>query len=267
MPDFINILIATGIVAAIGLLCAVMLVIASKIFAVKVNPKTEQIRGCLPGANCGACGYAGCDGYAKALAEEIEKDTTLCTPGAAKVAADVANVLGVAPADVTRKVAVVHCNGTCENTGKKAEYRGPQSCSAAKLIYGGDGKCIYGCLGLGDCVSVCEYDAIHIVDGIARVDINACTACGRCVKKCPNTLIEIVPVDKPVAVKCSNMDKGVVARKNCNVACIACMKCEKVCPTDAIKVENNLSHIDYSKCIACGACAEACPTDAIKFKK
>lgn len=261
------ILIATAVVTAIGLICAIMLAVASKVFEVKTNPKTEQIRACLPGANCGACGYAGCDGYAKALAEDVETNTGLCTPGAAKVAADVADILGVAPVEVTRKVALVHCNGTCDNTGKKAEYRGSQSCSAAKLIYGGDGKCVYGCLGFGDCVTVCEYDAIHILDGVARVDIDACTACGRCVKKCPNALIEIIPADKPVAVKCSNNDKGAVARKNCNVACIACMKCEKVCPTDAIKVDKNLSHIDYEKCISCGACAEACPTNAIKFKK
>lgn len=261
------ILIATGIVAGIGFICAVILTVASKIFEVKTNPKTEQIRACLPGANCGACGYAGCDGYANALAEELETNTTLCTPGAAKVAADVANILGVAASEVTKKVALVHCNGTCDNAEKKAEYKGPQSCSAAKLIYGGDGKCVYGCLGLGDCVTVCEYDAIHIVDGVARVDINACTACGRCVKKCPNALIEIIPATKPVAVKCSNTEKGAAARKNCKAACIGCMKCEKVCPTEAIKVENNLARIDYEKCIACGACAEACPTGAIQFKK
>ena len=260
------IIIATAVVTVIGLLCAILLALASKAFEVKTNPKTEKIRACLPGANCGACGYAGCDGYAGALADELETNTTLCTPGAAKVASDIADILGVAPAEVTKKVALVHCNGSCENTDKKAEYKGPQSCSAAKLVYGGGGQCVYGCLGLGDCVSVCEYDAIHIVDGVARVDINACTACGRCVKKCPNALIEIIPASKPVAVKCRNMDKGAVARKNCKVACIGCMKCEKVCPTEAIKVENNLSYIDYEKCIACGACAEACPTNAIKFK-
>lgn len=261
------IVIATATLVLIGLICAIILAVASKIFEVKINPKTEQIRSCLPGANCGACGYAGCDGYAHALAEKIETNTTLCTPGAAKVAADVADILGVAPAEVTRKVALVHCKGTCSNTDKKADYHGAKSCKAAKLVYGGDGKCVYGCLGYGDCVTVCEYDAIHIEDGIARVDIDACTACGRCVKACPNALIEIIPTDKPVAVKCSNTEKGAIARKNCNVACIACMKCEKVCPTDAIKVENNLSRIDYDKCIACGACAEACPTDAIKIKK
>lgn len=261
------ILIATLIVTGLGLLCAIMLAVASKVFEVKGNPKTEQIRSCLPGANCGACGYAGCDGYAQALAEGTEELTNLCTPGAAKVASEVAEILGVAPAEVTRKVALVHCNGTCDNAEKKAVYQGPKSCSAAKLVYGGEGKCVYGCLGLGDCVSVCEYDAIHIVNGVARVDIDSCTACSKCVKKCPNSLIEIVPLAKPVAVKCSNNEKGAVARKNCKVACIACMKCEKVCPTDAIKIENNLSRIDYDKCIACGACAEACPTGTIKFKK
>ena len=266
MPELMPIIYAVAIVAAIGLLCAVMLAIASKIFEVKTNPKTAKIRESLPGANCGACGYAGCDGYANALAEGSENSVTLCTPGAAKVAADIADILGVAAAEVTRKVALVHCNGSCNNTDKKADYYGGQSCSSAKLIYGGDGSCIYGCLGYGDCVSVCEYDAIHIVDGVAKVDIDACTACGLCAKKCPNMIIEIVPADKPVAVKCSNKDKGAVARKNCKVACIGCMKCQKVCPTGAIEVKDNLSRIDYDKCIACGACAEACPTDAIKFK-
>ena len=142
------------VILMVLVLCAVMLAVASKVFEVKTNPKTEQIRACLPGANCGACGYAGCDGYANALAEEIETNTALCTPGAAKVAADVADILGVAPVEVTKKVALVHCNGTCDNAGKKAEYRGPQSCSAAKLVFGGDGECVYGCLGQGDCVSV-----------------------------------------------------------------------------------------------------------------
>lgn len=267
MPDLIPILTATGLVTAIGLICAVVLVIASKFFHVEVNPTTDKIRSSLPGANCGACGYAGCDGYAAALANGDETSINLCTPGAAKAAADIADILGVAAVEVTRKVALVHCNGTCENTESKAEFHGPKSCSAAKLVYGGEGTCVYGCIGFGDCVTVCEYDAIKIIDGVARVDINKCTACGRCVAKCPNGIISIIPADKPVAVKCSNKEKGAVARKHCNVACIGCMKCEKVCPTEAIKVEDNLSRIDYSKCIACGACAEACPTDAIKIKK
>lgn len=263
----LDIIIAVVLLSVVGLLCSIMLVIASNIFKVKTNPKTDLIRDCLPGANCGACGYAGCDGYAKALAEGAEENAGLCTPGAGKVAAEVANILGVTAAEVTRKVALVHCNGTCDKTDARADFMGSKSCSAAKLIYGGGGKCVYGCLGLGDCVTVCEYDAIHLVDGVARVDINSCTACGRCVKKCPNALIEIIPADKPVAVKCSNTEKGATARKNCVVACIGCMKCQKICPTEAIKVENNLARIDYSKCIACGACADACPTGAIKFKK
>ena len=261
------IIIATAVVTVIGLLCAVMLAIASKAFEVKTNPKIQQIRDCLPGANCGACGYAGCDGYAKALGENEEDRVNLCTPGAAKAAADIAEILGVTAAEVTKKVALVHCNGSCDNTEKKADYYGGQSCHAAKLIYGGDGKCVYGCLGFGDCVTVCEYDAIHIVNGVAKVDVDSCTACGLCAKKYPNALIEIITADKPVAVKCRNKDKGAVARKNCKVACIGCMKCQKVCPTGAITVADNLSTIDYEKCIACGACAEACPTGSIVFKK
>ncbi len=267
MPEFIPILTATVVVTAIGLLCSVILVIASKAFAVKVDEKCEKIRECLPGANCGACGYAGCDSYAKALSLADETNTGLCTPGASKVAADIADVLGVAPSEVTRKLACVHCNGNCDNTSKKAEFMGAKSCAAAKLLYGGDGKCIYGCLGFGDCVTVCEYDAIHLDNGIAKVDINSCTACSRCVKVCPNGIIEIVPADNPVSVKCNNIEKGAVARKNCNVACIGCMKCEKICPTNAITVEDNLARINYIRCIACGECAAACPTDAIKIRK
>ena len=263
----LDIIIAVALLTVVGFLCSVMLVIASNLFKVETNPKTDLVRVCLPGANCGACGYAGCDGYAHALAEGIEENVGLCTPGAAKVAADVAEVLGVTAAEVTRKVALVSCNGTCDKTESRADFAGSKSCASAKLIYGGGGKCIYGCIGLGDCVTVCEYDAIHVVDGVAKVDVNSCTACGRCAKKCPNGLISIIPADKPVAVKCSNTDKGAVAMKNCKAACIGCMKCTKVCPNEAITVENNLARIDYSKCIACGACADACPTGAIKFKK
>ena len=263
----LDIIIAVALLTIVGLVCAIMLVIASNLFKVETNPTTDLIRECLPGANCGACGYAGCDGYAQALAEKAESNTGLCTPGAAKVAADIADILGVTASGITRKVALVHCNGTCDKTDSRADFMGSKSCAAAKLIYGGGGKCVYGCIGLGDCVTACEYDAIHVVDGVAKVDINACTACGRCVKKCPNALIEIIPVTKPVAVKCSNTEKGASARKNCSAACIGCTKCEKVCPNDAIKVENNLARIDYTKCTACGACAEACPTGAIKFKK
>ena len=267
MPNLVPIITATIVVTAIGLLCSVMLVIASKAFAVKVDEKCEKIRECLPGANCGACGYAGCDSYAKALSLAEETNTGLCTPGAAKVASDIANLLGVAPAEVTRKAARVHCNGNCDNTSKKAVFMGSQSCASAKLLYGGDGKCIYGCLGFGDCVTVCEYDAIHVTNGVAQVDISSCTACSRCVRACPNNLIEIVPVDKYTVVKCSNEEKGAVARKNCNVACIGCMKCERICPTNAIVVKDNLARINYVRCIACGECAAACPTGAIEYNK
>lgn len=258
-----EILIAIIILAVLGLLCGVMLALAAKYMAVKENAKEKEIRAHLPGANCGACGYAGCDSYAKALAEGECTKTNLCIPGADAVAKSISEVIGAEFEDVIERVATVHCIGDCRSTPMVANYVGIDTCAAASKLYGGVGACVYGCLGLGDCAKVCPSGAICIEDGIARVDTRKCTGCGLCTKVCPHSLIDCIADVERVVVTCSNRSKGMEAKKVCNNACIACHKCEKTCPTGAIKVVDDLARIDYDICIKCDACASVCPTGCI----
>ncbi len=258
-----GILIATAVVVGIGALCAVILVLASKFFAVEVDETFVRVRECLPGANCGACGYAGCDGYAAALAEGKEKAANLCIPGGDGAAADIASLLGLEAGDVVEQVAVVHCYGDCEHTSNKMDYVGIESCEAAKLMYGGQGKCVYGCIGFGDCVKVCPEGAICIQNGIAHIDTRKCIGCGLCTRTCPRGLISLIKDVDCVLVTCSNTEKGAAVRSECTNGCIGCKKCEKNCPSGAIKVENNLARIDYDKCTNCGLCAQNCPVGCI----
>jgi len=258
-----NILIPVVCVTAIGLLCAVILVVASKVMAVPSDEKFTSIRDCLPGANCGACGYAGCDGYAKALADETEKVTNLCIPGGDPAAAHIASVLGVEAQDVVEKVAFVACCGNSSCTTLKHDYRGIPSCAAANLHYSGDSACSHGCLGYGDCAAVCPNHAIVIEDGLARVRPDLCSGCGLCAKNCPNHLIKIVPDVIRTIVRCCNVDKGAITRKACKKGCIGCGKCARECPAGAIKVINNCAEIDHDICINCGHCVEACITGCI----
>ena len=261
-----EILTAVIPVVIIGIICAVVLVVASKLMAVKEDERFPAVRDCLPGANCGACGFAGCDGYAKALCEDSTTPTNLCIPGADSTAHQLSDVLGVEFADVEEQVAFVHCNGNCDATTDKVLYQGIRSCAAAKLMYGGKGSCIYGCLGLGDCASVCPQEAIRVINGVAKVDPEECIGCGMCAAACPNKLITMVPAVAGVFVECSNRDKGAVTRKVCSNGCIGCKKCEKLCPNEAIKVVDNVARIDYSRCTGCGACAEGCTTHCITLK-
>lgn len=260
-----EILIAVIPVVIIGIICAAVLVVASKLMAVKEDERFPAVRDCLPGANCGACGYAGCDGYAKALCEDPNVPANLCIPGADSVAKQLSEVLGVEFEDVVEQVAVVHCSGDCAHTQDKVIYSGIESCKAAKLMYGGKGSCSYGCLGLGDCAKICPQNAILIRDGVADIRACDCIGCGLCAKTCPNHLISLVPDTKKTVVACSNHDKGAVTRKVCTSGCIGCRKCEKTCPNGAIKVVNNAAVIDYEKCTDCGACAEACAVQCIKI--
>ena len=251
-------------VVIIGVICAAMLVIAAKLMAVKEDERFPAVRDCLPGANCGACGFAGCDGYAKALCENPDTPTNLCIPGADTVAKKLSETLGVEYADVVEQVAVVHCSGDCGATQDKVVYSGIESCAAAKMMYGGKGSCTFGCLGLGDCAKACPHDAIFIDNGVARVYTCDCIGCGVCTKTCPNHLISLVPDIKKTVVACSNRDKGAVTRKVCSNGCIGCKKCERVCPSGAIKVQDNVAVIDYDKCTDCGTCVENCTTHCIK---
>ncbi len=258
-----EILLALAVVAGLGLIAAVLLTVASHFLRVKEDERVKMLRARLPGVNCGACGYSGCDEYAKALAEGGVK-TNLCIPGADAVAAELAEILGLEAEDVVEHMAVVHCNGTCEATSKKAVYSGVQSCKGAAMLYGGPDACAYGCLGFGDCAAVCPVNAICMEQGIARIDRKTCIGCGLCAKTCPKGIISLIPDIENTAVLCSNRDKGALARKVCTNACIACKKCEKNCPTGAIKVEDNLAQIDYDLCTGCGICIEGCPTHCLK---
>ena len=251
-------------VTVIGLICAVGLAVASSVMAVKEDTRFTELRECLPGANCGACGYTGCDGYAKALMEPGTK-TNLCVPGADGVAKKIAALLGVKAEEVVEKIAVVQCAGTCEATSVKAEYRGIQSCAAAKLFYGGKGSCIFGCMGFGDCAKACPQNAIRMRDGIAFVIQPRCTGCGICAQTCPQKIIEVVPDIIRTEVICSSYHNGPYTRKVCSNGCIGCKKCEKECPHGAITVKDFLARIDWDKCTACGTCASVCPTGAMVY--
>lgn len=261
--DFMNILVAFGIVGGIALILGVLLALISHFFAVPENETVKAVRACLPGVNCGACGYKGCDDYAVAVAAGSAKPN-LCVPGAEATAKELGEVLGAeieAPADV---VAFMHCNGNCEATTKKAVYDGISTCKAASMLYAGPDACRFGCLGLGDCANACPAHAICLRDGIAHVDTSRCLGCGLCETICPKKIISMVPQETEAVVMCSNTDKGADARKVCKNACIGCKKCEKACQFNAVTVVNNLAKIDYDKCTGCGACAEVCPTGCMK---
>lgn len=251
------------LVVAIGLVCAAILTIASKVFYVPVDETFSLLRAELPGANCGACGYAGCDDYASALAADHTLSCSKCPVGGAAVAAKLAEVLGVEAGEAEKEVAVVMCNGTKEAAKKIMDYEGMQTCAAAKQFFGGVNQCPYGCIGLGDCTRVCDYDAIHICDGVAVVNRDNCVGCGMCAKTCPNSLIRISPAKNLVVVQCHSQQKGADTRKACTNGCIGCKRCEKACKFDAVHVENNLAYIDPEKCKNCGMCAKECPTGAI----
>ncbi|MBQ4381800.1 MAG: RnfABCDGE type electron transport complex subunit B [Oscillospiraceae bacterium] len=256
---------AIWVLAAIGAVAAVLLVLAAKFMAVPVDEKFPKIRECLPGANCGACGYAGCDGYAAALASGEETVTNKCVPGADKVARQLAELTGGEFADVVEQVAVVRCSGSCDACKAKMSYEGITSCAAAKLYYGGASSCTFGCIGLGDCERACPEKAIGVINGLATVNPAMCIGCGICVRTCPNGVITLMADVDRALVACSNHEMGAVVRKECSKGCIGCKKCERECPVGAIKVTDNLAAIDYSICTSCGHCAEICTTGCITY--
>ena len=251
------------IVVAIGLLSGVILTIAARFMSVKVDETVARLTEALPGANCGACGFAGCADYASAMAADPTLATNLCTPGANAVAKTLSELLGVEFEETASKYAIIKCSGTCVKTSYVMDYQGYQNCKANKLFYRGRGACEYGCLGFGDCVNACDYNAIRIENGIAVINRYKCVGCGACAKACPNGLIEIVPSKMRVVVGCSSKDKGGDTRQVCSIGCIGCKICEKECKFDAIHVIDNHAVIDYSKCKNCTLCAKVCPRDII----
>lgn len=252
------------LVSVIGILAGTGLAIASYFLAVKENPIAEQLIEELPGANCGACGYSGCAGYANALASGKETNCSLCAPGGAKVAKVVAGILGGEAGEVVPECAQVLCQGNCHNMTQKFEYHGIETCAAAALVSRGPGSCDFGCLGLGDCVRACPFDAISVVDDLAIIHSDLCKGCRKCVPACPQQLIRMFPRQvKKAAVYCQNLDKGPAARKACSTACITCGACVRACPVQCIDMVKNRAVIRTEECIGCMTCVHKCPTKAI----
>ena len=250
---------------AIAVLCAVLLVVSSALFGVKEDERLIAVRDELPGVNCGACGYSGCDGYAKALASGECDNPSLCVPGGDGVSKRVAGIMGLKATDIKEIVAFVACAGPGRPDDKKYDYTGPASCINASMSYAGDRTCSYACLGYGDCVRACPRGAIKIGDrGVAEIDPKKCIGCGLCTRTCPKGVISLIEDTARVVVKCSNHDKGAAVMKACKNGCIACGKCQKTCPHGAISIIDNLAVIDYSKCTACGECVKVCPTGCIQ---
>ena len=248
----------------VALVAAVLLTLISKFMAVPVDERAVAIRGELPGANCGACGFAGCDDYAAALAADPEGvKSNLCVPGADGVAAAIAAILGQEALDVVEQVANVRCSGLCDATKTEMDYQGLKTCAAVKSFFGGPGVCKFGCIGFGDCERACPYGAIEVCNGLAKVNREVCVGCGMCASVCPQKIIDIIPDVKRVFVACSSADPGRVTKDLCTAGCIGCKLCEKECKFDAIHVVNNHAVIDYDKCKNCGLCAKKCPKKVI----
>lgn len=257
-----KILLPLLIFIGLGLLMGALLALASKLFAVKKDEKAEAIKECLPGANCGGCGYSGCDAYAAAVSAG-DAPVNKCSVGGAEAASKIAQIMGVDAGEQVRMRAQVMCSGTGEYAKKKYIYEGIDDCVAASKIGGGDKMCKNGCIGLGTCVRACPFDAIVVEDGVAAVDYSKCKGCGICVSACPKGIIKLIPFDAKHWVGCMSVDDGKNTRKVCDVGCISCKLCQKNCPAGAINVDNFVASIDYDKCTGCDICTDKCPRHII----
>ena len=257
-----SIIIPVLIFIGLGLLMGALLAVASRIFAVEKNEKAERVLECLPGANCGGCGFSGCSALAEAISKG-EAKVNACTVGGAEVAAKVGAVMGVDPAPTVRMRAQVMCSGTRDFAAKKYHYRGAADCAAAARMGGGDKLCPNGCIGLGTCASVCPVNAIRVENGVAAVDYRLCIGCGRCVSACPKSIIRLIPYNAKHWVGCMSVDKGAVTRSYCDVGCISCRLCERSCEAGAITVNDFVASIDYDKCTGCNTCVSKCPRKII----
>lgn len=266
----VEILIPVLIVGSIGLFLGVGLGIASKKFQIFIDERISKVQEVLPNANCGACGFAGCSGFAKAVVEGNAQPSG-CVPGGSKAAHAIADILGVTATTSDPLVAVVHCKGGKKEALERAAYSGIEDCQAAVMIGNGSKVCQDGCLGLGSCVRACPFDAIHInSNGVAEVDTEKCTGCGKCIKACPRKVISLIPGVHKIFLACSNHDKGAKVKKYCSTGCTACSLCVKSTPSGAIKMENNLPVLDYSMqenfITAHHKCPSKCFTDLVKAR-
>jgi len=251
--------------ASLGLLIGAGLAYASVKLHVDVDPRIEKLEDMLPGVNCGACGFPGCNGFAAAIVND-NADITKCAPGGNELAVKIGEIMGREAETIDeKKVAFVYCGGGRKEAKEAFEYTGKKTCEAAVMVQGGQKACQYGCLGYGDCVVSCKFDALKMNEnGLPVVDVDKCVACNACVEDCPKDLFKIVTLKEVRQCVCSSLDKGAVAKKVCKVACIGCNICVKNCPYDAIVVNDFLAKIDIVKCTNCGICEEKCPTKAIK---
>jgi len=255
-----TLIVSLALAAILGFLLGVF----KKVFFVSVDPREEAVRAALPGANCGACGYPGCDGLAAAIVS-LSAPANACTVGGSAVASEVSRIMGVSSSAETR-VAVLLCQGSLDKCAPKALYRGVATCVAAKLSVNGTKLCDWSCIGLGDCERVCPFGAIVMAkDGLPHVDYRKCTGCGLCVAECPQKIFTCVPASRKGAIAlCSNRNpKKAQVIKDCRVGCIKCGKCEKVCPKNCLVVTDGIPRIDYAVCDSCGECVRNCPTNAL----
>ena len=257
-----------AIVAILGLLLALVLYFVAERFKVEEDPRIDEVEKVMPGANCGGCGYAGCRAFADAAVKAADLDSQFCPVGGNDVMKKVAAILGIQVKEKAPMVAVVRCNGTCENRPRTNVYDGAASCKVKAALYAGDTGCSYGCLGCGDSVAACQFGALSMdpATGLPVVDESLCTACGSCVAVCPKKIIELRnkgPRGMREFVSCVNKEKGPAVKKACAAACIGCGICQKTCQHDAIVLENNVAYIDFAKCKLCRECEAMCPTGAI----
>ena len=258
-----TVLTAFGWFVAIAAVLGVILAVASKIFYVKTDERVTKITECLPGANCGGCGYAGCAALAEAIVGG-KAPINACNSCTEETTKKIAEIMGVSADTETRKMrAQVMCSGTHDLAKRKYIYEGVADCVAANRLSGGDKVCPNGCIGLGTCEKACPFGAIRIINGVAAVDYEKCRACGVCVSACPKKLIRLVPADIPYWVGCMSADKGAVTKSYCDAGCIGCRLCEKNCAVGAVKVTENVAEIDYTKCVGCGKCESVCPRKII----
>lgn len=258
------IILAALVVGVVGVVVGFLLVTAGEKFKVEVDEKEIAVRAELPGNNCGGCGYPGCDGLAAAIAKG-EAPVNACPVGGAAAAEKISAIMGVDAGAAVKMVAFVKCVGDCDHAQDKAVYYGIQDCRSAAAIPGrGAKKCANGCMGFGTCVKACQFDAIHIVNGVAVVDRKKCVACGKCTAVCPNGLISLIPDSAEYVVQCNSQDKGKAVKEACSAGCLGCTACVKQCEFEAISMMGNVAVIDQEKCQKCGKCADKCPAKVIR---
>ena len=217
----------------------------------------------MGGANCGACGFAGCDAFAAAVVKG-EAKVNGCAPAGEAGAKQIAEIMGVEAQTGERMVARVLCHGEYGIAKQRYVYDGYKSCAVAAGIAGGPKDCRFACIGLGDCMNHCAFGAISMKDGLCVVDEDLCRGCGSCVANCPRGVLKLMPVSQSIIVKCRNADNAKAARAVCSNACLGCGLCKRKCPNEAITIENGYARIDPEKCVHCGECAKACPSHAIE---